>query len=206
MSASEVKEMLINKAERKQNLVKTAMENVDTVVFKYSVGKGVEDQDPNFMVYRAAGVHLYYAEILARLVGGNSKLKGLTFINNGFYNNDSKQMGVRGRVGFADGDEAIFLRTISYEHDPETNDVIGFKNTPSPESQSLYLEEKILEERAREMAYEGERFYDLMRIAMKRDDPAFLADKVAAKFTGTKREEIRQILMNMDNWYIPLFE
>jgi dipeptidase E len=52
----------------------------------------------------------------------------------------------------------------------------------------------------------GERFYDLMRIAMKRDDPSFLADKVASKFTGAKREEIRLRLMNMDNWYIPLYE
>ncbi|MEX2369724.1 MAG: hypothetical protein WD578_01870 [Bacteroidales bacterium] len=45
-----------------------------------------------------------------------------------------------------------------------------------------------------------------MRIAKRRSDPSFLADKVAEKFKGEKKEQIRAYLMNEDNWYIPVFE
>ena len=69
-----------------------------------------------------------------------------------------------------------------------------------------YLEERILDERARELAYEGQRFYDLIRVAKRRNDPSFLADKVAAKFSGAKALQIREHLMNEENWYLPLPE
>lgn len=115
-------------------------------------------------------------------------------------------MGVRGRVGFANGDEALYIGDIVYEHDSSTNKVIGYKRFNSLYEKQLYLEEIVLEERARELAYEGERFYDLMRIACRRGDPSFLADKVASKFSGARREEIREKLMIEENWYIPLFE
>jgi hypothetical protein len=59
-----------------------------------------------------------------------------------------------------------------------------------------------MDERARELAFEGERFYDLIRIAKRRNDPSYLANKVAAKFKGEKAEQIRQYLMNEENWYI----
>jgi hypothetical protein len=67
------------------------------------------------------------------------------------------------------------------------------------------VEDLIVEERALELAYEGHRWFDLMRIARHRDDPAYLADKVAAKFTDEqKREEVRNRLLDMNNWYLPL--
>jgi hypothetical protein len=44
-----------------------------------------------------------------------------------------------------------------------------------------------------------------MRIARHRNDPAYLAEKVAAKFSDEqKREEVKTRLMDMDNWYLPL--
>ena len=56
----------------------------------------------------------------------------------------------------------------------------------------------------RELAFEGERFYDLMRIARRRGDPSYLAEKVAAKFAPPQREQVRQHLLNEDNWYVKL--
>jgi hypothetical protein len=70
----------------------------------------------------------------------------------------------------------------------------------------MYLEQLILDEKARELAYEGERFYDLMRIAKRRNDPSFLARKVSSKYPSGMREAIYNKLLDEKNWYINLFE
>jgi hypothetical protein len=68
------------------------------------------------------------------------------------------------------------------------------------------LEDKIIEEKARELAFEGERFYDLMRVAKRRNDPAFLAERVSAKYPSGQREQIYNLLMDERNWYINYFD
>ncbi len=69
------------------------------------------------------------------------------------------------------------------------------------EDSIIYVEDKIIEELALETAFEGSRFHDLMRIAIRRNDPAFLADKIAAKHIGNI-QAIRSKLMNENNWYL----
>lgn len=65
----------------------------------------------------------------------------------------------------------------------------------------LFVEDKIQEELALETAFEGNRFQDLMRFAIRRNDNAYLADKVAAKHTADK-QAIRNKLMKSENWYL----
>jgi starch-binding outer membrane protein, SusD/RagB family len=64
----------------------------------------------------------------------------------------------------------------------------------------------MVQKRARELAYEGERFYDLMRVAKRRNDPSFLAKKVSEKFPEERREAMYNLLLNEKNWYINYFE
>ncbi len=91
-------------------------------------------------------------------------------------------IGIRGRV------------YLTANEIPET--IIG-------EERTLMIEDLIISERALEMAYEGKRWFDLVRIAERRNDPAFLADKVAAKFEGTGQyDAIHAKLMNPENWYL----
>ena len=66
-----------------------------------------------------------------------------------------------------------------------------------------FVEDELLAEYALETALEGNRFHDLMRIARYRNDPSYLADKVADKFAGSGREAIRAKLKNPQNWYLP---
>ena len=54
LNTNEVREMLVNKAEGDMRLVNNTMEDVDTVIYKYTFGKNSYDYDANFMEYRAA--------------------------------------------------------------------------------------------------------------------------------------------------------
>lgn len=65
-----------------------------------------------------------------------------------------------------------------------------------------YVENKIVEELALETAFEGNRFHDLMRIAIRRNNPSYLAEKVAAKHTENSSAILTK-LQDMNNWYLP---
>ena len=66
-----------------------------------------------------------------------------------------------------------------------------------------WVEEQLVNEYALETALEGNRFHDLMRISRYRNNPSYLAQKVAAKFTGSKKTAVYTKLQDMSNWYLP---
>lgn len=69
----------------------------------------------------------------------------------------------------------------------------------------LFVEEKICDEMALETAGEGLRFYDLMRIALRRNDPTFLAQKVAGRNGSANFDNsLYNLLTEKSNWYLPL--
>jgi hypothetical protein len=225
LTVDTVKSMLLNKKKGDWTDVEMLMNGADTVVTKYSINKNPFAHDANFIIYRAAGVHLYAAEIYAVwsfVYGGLPTPRiqmntSLDILNHGIeeqYWRGEISSGIRGRVGFADlaqytdaSYEAISLEDIIYLHNPITNEITGWLDyTGRPDKKQAYLIDQIMEEKAREMAFEGERFYDLMRIAQRNNDPSFLADRVAAKFKGAERAAMRAKLMNEDNWYIHYFD
>lgn len=60
-----------------------------------------------------------------------------------------------------------------------------------------------MQERVLELAFEGRRYYDLMRVAMRRNDNSYLATPISMR-TGTKDEEVYNQLLDNKNWYLPL--
>ena len=64
------------------------------------------------------------------------------------------------------------------------------------------LEDMIVTEMALETAFEGYRFYDLMRVALRRGDPAYLANPISSR-NGTVDDGLRTLLLNQKNWYLP---
>ena len=68
------------------------------------------------------------------------------------------------------------------------------------------VEDLIIDEMGLELAFEGTRFSDLCRVAMRRGNPDFLARRVAKRHTGEVDESLRSRLMNTANWFLPIPE
>ena len=65
------------------------------------------------------------------------------------------------------------------------------------------VENMIVSEMALEGAFEGYRYYDLMRVALRRGDAAYLATPISLR-NGTPDGRLQQLLMDKKNWYLPL--
>jgi hypothetical protein len=90
--------------------------------------------------------------------------------------------------------------TNAGEPDKPFTDEAGFRRA---------MQDLLLEEAALELAFEGNRWPDLLRTALRRKavDPNYLANKIAAKFEakgdmGTAGA-VRARLANEANWYLP---
>lgn len=89
-----------------------------------------------------------------------------------------------------------------YEY-PENEELSG---TEAEEYEIEAVEDLIITEDALETAFEGNRFYDLMRVALRRNDPTYLADKVynrrGADNVAEMKSLIEKDLTVESNWYL----
>ena len=67
--------------------------------------------------------------------------------------------------------------------------------------QQPLVEDMIVNELALETAFEGQRFYDLMRVALRRGDATYLADPVSRR-DGQRDESLFNKLSDTANWYL----
>jgi hypothetical protein len=157
-----------------------------------------------WFLYRAAELHLDFAEAVNR--------DGHHDIANAILN-----QGIQASLGNALIDEGapyIFdarkISNPSIAGDWFLNAGIrgraNLYSVPVVGDSTLSIENNITDERALELAFEGERWSDLLRIALRRNDPAYLADKVYQKLlkeNNGNAASVRAKLMNKDNWYLP---
>jgi hypothetical protein len=67
----------------------------------------------------------------------------------------------------------------------------------------LFLE-LIIKERAMELAMEGKRWFDLVRVATNEKQPDFLISRVVAGRTVAERSQIRARIIDPRGWYLPI--
>lgn len=209
-------EMLMLRADEDDRNSKAIMDGMDTMIYKYSVNKNIFDQDANYIIYRAGGIHLYLAEIYVFWVAQRDELiRTETAMSEAVMNDgsnysvrpDREQLGVRGRIGLGSDNDGIFMSDDNFTFDPFTNEILGYSSLSGQfQTKQQIFEQRIMDERARELAFEGERFYDLMRVAKRRNDPAYLAKAVSAKFPPGRRDIIYARLLDENNWYINYFD
>ncbi len=165
---------------------------VNTYIMKYAIDQS-DLESSDIIISRAADIHLLLAEAYNRMGDATSQKYALMLLNQGVNKENPKpapftrwsaNVGVRGRA---------YLKSREVP-----------KNMISTDSITTLIENFIIDERALELAFEGKRWFDLVRIAERRNDPAYLADRVAAKFEGTSYyDAVHERLMNPANWYLP---
>ena len=137
-----------------------------------------------------------YADIINTEIDDTERITGGSFISfDGDYFTKENTQGVHSRgSGRADCDTLYVL--------PQPAAPLASRQD-TVEYQIPLVEDMIISEMALEGAFEGYRFYDLMRVALRRNSPAYLADPVALR-SGSADEGLRSLLMNKENWYLPL--
>ncbi len=68
--------------------------------------------------------------------------------------------------------------------------------------QQEQVENLIVDEEALEFAFEGYRFYDLLRVALRRGDNSYIANKIAVRNGSDTSSGVSTDLTNPANWFL----
>jgi len=173
---------------------------------------GTDDYLSYVALFRVQQVYLHYAEALNRAGFPQSAFAVLKY---GLWKDNIEKY-----ISLAEREEAGELISFSqYSFDDGNTQGIHSRGSgdanadttyvipqlPTQADSILFVEERICDELALETAAEGQRFPDLMRLALHRNDPMFLAAKVAARNGAANIDtELLNRLADKKNWYLPL--
>ena len=186
-------------------------ENGANVVAKYSMDRKAYEHDATIYVYRAAELVLMVAEALNGIgVDGNRAADSLVSV---------------GLASSWDGTNKIYKAPFdtpiySGSHLSSMKGILGrlqytgnFTNYYIPKyhklSESEFIARKqfvmdsiIAQETARELAYEGKRWFTLVRMALNSNMPEKVSNVVINKFPLASRDQYRVWLTDPSNWFI----
>lgn len=186
-------------------------------LYKYEAAADQFKTDGDWFLYRAAKLHLRYAEAANR---DNQQQVAYALLNFGIlsaYN----PLNLNPTTDDVTNAMQTFL-PFPYDFDARTGEAPRFRSpwhrnagvrgrayltgVGAIGDDMITTENNIINEAALELAYEGNRWEDLVRVALRRNDPAFLADKIYEKLNKEGNAEaanVRAKLMNINNWYLP---
>ena len=169
-------------------------------------------------LYRATMIYLRYAEALNRAGYPQSAFAILKYgICDEVLENRVDPIEVKQAGELVSFDRNVFrLEDVLGVHSLGSGDshANAFYMLPQPENalatrqdtvnyQIPLVEDLIINEMALEGAFEGYRFNDLMRVALRRGDASYLATPVSRR-NGETDDTLYQLLMDSKNWYLPL--
>lgn len=180
--------------------------NRETVINKYTLGGRAQApyrHDSPIYLYRGGDLWLMLAESLNALgdvAAADSVLNaGLrtSYVNNRWKAPFDSPI-------YAAGDNLLKdCRGVRGRINAKAKHASDFVSEDASLSRKQYvLDSLIAEEVALECAFEGKRWFTLMRMARNSGQPGKLADQICKKFPEGEREQYRQYLMNPDNWFI----
>ncbi len=167
------------------------------VINKYLLNMDPFSYDMHFFIFRAPSPWFVYAEALNKLgypqAAYNAISRGVEY---GESSPTGPRIGIRGRVSLQDW--------IEQNPWPSGSEITKLDSM-------VHVDNFLLEEHARELAYEGSRFQTLVRSAKWRKQAGvegaenFLGEKVAQKFLSqpSKQATLIEKLKDENNWYIP---
>lgn len=195
---------MLNKADGDYRMFSTILDDGnDLSIYKYTKGRKAYEHDSYIYVYRAAELWLMLSETMNQLgdvaaadsllnTGLKSSWDGsklvFPFDAPTFTQNSSVMrayLGVRGRAS----QKPNYLKNFVEENAPL-------------ERKQFVIDSLIAEEVGLEQAFEGKKWFTLLRMARNSNHPEILADMISKKFPEGEREKYRQYLLNPANWFI----